>query len=99
MVLVYKTRADKRDKIPAVNHVDDTGRLQTVEERVSPRYYRLIKAFADETGVPVVLNTSFNENEPIVMTPEQAVDTFAKTKMDLLVLGNYVVRRGSSASS
>ena len=97
MVLVYKTRADKRDKIPAVNHVDDTGRLQTVEERVSPRYYRLIKAFEAETGVPVVLNTSFNENEPIVMTPEQAVETFAKTKMDLLVLGNNLVRRNGAA--
>jgi len=94
MVLVYKTREDKRDKIPAVNHVDDTGRLQTVEERVSPRYYRLIKAFGERTGVPIVLNTSFNENEPIVMTPEHAVETFAKTKMDLLVLGNLVVRRG-----
>ncbi len=95
MVLVYKTREDKRDKIPAVNHIDDTGRLQTVEERVSPRYYRLIKAFGDRTGVPIVLNTSFNENEPIVMTPEHAVETFAKTKMDLLVLGNLVVRRNS----
>jgi carbamoyltransferase len=94
MVLVYKTRGDKRGEIPAVNHVDDTGRLQTVEERVSPRYYRLIKAFGEHTGVPIVLNTSFNENEPIVMTPAHAVDTFAKTKMDLLVLGNYVVRRG-----
>jgi carbamoyltransferase len=93
MVLVYKTRDDKRDKIPAVNHVDDTGRLQTVEERVSPRYYRLIKAFGERTGVPIVLNTSFNENEPIVMTPEHAVETFAKTKMDLLVLGNLLVRR------
>ena len=85
---------DKRDEIPAVNHVDDTGRLQTVEERVNPRYYRLIKAFGDRTGVPIVLNTSFNENEPIVMTPEHAVETFSKTKMDLLVLGNLVVRRG-----
>ncbi len=94
MVLVYKTRPGKRDEIPAVNHVDDTGRLQTVEERVSPRYHGLIKAFADKTGVPIVLNTSFNENEPIVMTPEHAVETFAKTKMDLLVLGNLVVRRG-----
>jgi carbamoyltransferase len=94
MVLVYKTRAEKRSEIPAVNHVDDTGRLQTVEERVAPRYYSLIKAFSERTGVPVVLNTSFNENEPIVMTPEHAVDTFAKTKMDLLVLGNLVVRRG-----
>ena len=94
MVLVYKTRPEKRERIPAVNHVDDTGRLQTVEERVSPRYYALIKAFADRTGVPIVLNTSFNENEPIVMTPEHAVETFAKTKMDLLVLGNVVVSRG-----
>ena len=93
MVLVYKTKAERRAQIPAVNHVDDTGRLQTVEERVSPRYHRLISEFARLTGVPVVLNTSFNENEPIVMTPEQAVDTFAKTKMDLLVLGNVVVRR------
>jgi carbamoyltransferase len=96
MVLVYKTRPDKREKIPAVNHVDDTGRLQTVEERVSPRYYRLIKEFEKRTGVPVVLNTSFNENEPIVMTPEQAVDTFQKTRMDVLVLGNHVVRRSGA---
>jgi carbamoyltransferase len=94
MVLVYKTRPEQRDRIPAVNHVDDTGRLQTVEEHVAPRYYRLIKAFADKTGVPIVLNTSFNENEPIVMTPEHAVETFAKTRMDVLVLGNLVVRRG-----
>jgi carbamoyltransferase len=95
MVLVYKTKADKRERIPAVNHVDDTGRLQTVEEHVSPRYHRLISEFARLTGVPVVLNTSFNENEPIVMTPEQAVETFSKTRMDLLVLGNQVVRRSS----
>jgi carbamoyltransferase len=94
MVLVYKTRPERRTQIPAVNHVDDTGRLQTVEEHVNPRYHRLIGEFARLTGVPVVLNTSFNENEPIVMTPEQAVETFAKTKMDLLVLGNLVVRRG-----
>ena len=94
MVLVYKTRAERRGEIPAVNHIDDTGRLQTVEERVSPRYYGLIKAFGERTGVPIVLNTSFNENEPIVMTPEHAVETFGKTKMDLLVLGNLVVRRG-----
>jgi carbamoyltransferase len=96
MVLVYKTRADRREKIPAVNHVDDTGRVQTVEERVSPRYYRLIKAFEEQTGVPIVLNTSFNENEPIVMTPEQAIDTFLKTSMDMLVLGNNVVSRGDA---
>jgi carbamoyltransferase len=95
MILVYKTRAEKRREIPAVNHVDDTGRLQTVEQRVAPRYHRLISEFDRLTGVPIVLNTSFNENEPIVMTPEQAVDTFLKTKMDVLVLGNNVVRRAA----
>ena len=93
MVLVYTTRAEKRELIPAVNHVDDTGRLQTVTEAANPRYYRLIEEFERQTGVPIVLNTSFNENEPIVMTPAQAVETFLKTRMDLLVLGNYVVRR------
>jgi carbamoyltransferase len=93
MVLVYKTRPDKRDLIPAVNHVDDTGRLQTVEQRIEPRYWRLISEFDRLTGVPVVLNTSFNENEPIVMTPHEAIDTFQKTRMDMLVLGNHVVRR------
>jgi carbamoyltransferase len=96
MVLVYKTRPEKRAEIPAVNHVDDTGRLQTVEERINPRYHRLIAEFARLTGVPVVLNTSFNENEPIVMTPEQAVETFTKTRMDVLVLGNHVVRRDAA---
>jgi carbamoyltransferase len=98
MVLVYTTKPDKRSKIPAVNHVDDTGRLQTVEREVEPRYYRLIEEFAKLTGVPVVLNTSFNENEPIVMTPSEAVDTFLKTHMDVLVLGNYVVNRSSWAN-
>jgi carbamoyltransferase len=97
MILVYKTRADKRDKIPAVNHVDDTGRVQTVDQRVSPRYYRLISEFERLSGVPVLLNTSFNENEPIVMTPQDAIETFTKTKMDVLVLGNYIVRRDASA--
>jgi carbamoyltransferase len=93
MVLVYKTRPDKREAIPAVNHVDDTGRVQTVERDVSPRYYRLIEEFDKLTGVPIVLNTSFNENEPIVRTPSEAVETFLKTHMDVLVLGNYVVTR------
>jgi carbamoyltransferase len=98
MVLVYKTRAEKRELVPAVNHVDDTGRLQTVTEAANPGYYRLIKEFERQTGVPIVLNTSFNENEPIVMTPEQAVDTFQKTRMDVLVLGNLVVRRSDGRS-
>jgi carbamoyltransferase len=97
MIMVYKTRAEKRELVPAVNHVDDTGRLQTVERRVSPRYYRLIEEFDRLTGVPILVNTSFNENEPIVMTPVQAVETFTKTRMDTLVLGNYVVRREGDA--
>ena len=98
MIMVYKTRPEQRERIPAVNHVDDTGRLQTVERHVNPRYYRLIEEFERLTEVPVVLNTSFNENEPIVMTPEHAIDTFQKTRMDVLVLGNYVVRRGGDSS-
>jgi carbamoyltransferase len=97
MVLVYKTKPDKREKIPAVNHIDDTGRVQTVERAVDPRYYRLIEEFGGLTDVPVLLNTSFNENEPIVMTPTEAVDTFLKTHMDVLVLGNYVVSRNGDA--
>jgi carbamoyltransferase len=93
MVLVYKTAPDKREAVPAVNHVDDTGRLQTVESRTESRYHQLISEFERQTGVPILLNTSFNENEPIVMTPSEALDTFLKTKMDVLALGNYVVRR------
>jgi carbamoyltransferase len=95
MVLVYKTAPDKRDRVPAVNHVDDTGRVQSVESRVAPRYHRLISEFEKVTGVPIVLNTSFNENEPIVMTPSDALETFRKTKMDVLALGNYVLTRSS----
>jgi len=98
MVLVYKTRPEKRELIPAVNHVDDTGRLQTVERDVSPRYYRLIEEFGRLTGVPILLNTSFNENEPIVRTPVEAVETFLKTHMDLLVLGNYVAERDGAGA-
>jgi carbamoyltransferase len=98
MVLVYKTRIEKRELIPGVNHVDDTGRVQTVTEKASPRFYRLIEAFERLTGVPILLNTSFNENEPIVMTPQDAVETFQKTRMDLLVLGNSVVRRSGGTA-
>jgi carbamoyltransferase len=95
MVLVYKTRLEQREKIPAVNHVDDTGRVQSVEPDVLPRYWRLISEFDKLTGVPILLNTSFNENEPIVMTPTQALETFQKTRMDMLVLGNHVLRRAA----
>jgi carbamoyltransferase len=96
MIMVYKTRVEQRERIPAVNHVDDTGRLQTVEESANPRYHRLIREFDRLTGVPILLNTSFNESEPIVMTPDHALATFSKTRMDLLVLGNRIVRREQS---
>ena len=97
MVLVYDVLPDKRELVPAITHVDGTGRLQTVEESASPRYHRLISEFDRLTGVPMLLNTSFNESEPIVTSPEDALETFAKTRIDLLVLGNYVVRRSASA--
>jgi carbamoyltransferase len=93
MMQVYSIRADKRPLIPAVTHVDGSGRLQTVSEAANPRYHRLIRAFRDLTGIPMVLNTSFNENEPVVCTPAQALDCFLRTKMDVLVIGNLVVRR------
>ncbi|HVS85934.1 MAG TPA: carbamoyltransferase C-terminal domain-containing protein, partial [Gaiellaceae bacterium] len=96
MVLVYNTLPAKRSELAAVDHVDGTGRVQTVERDVSPRYYRLIEEFERQTGVPVVLNTSFNEDEPIVRTPAEALDTFLRTKMDVLVLGNLVVRRNGA---
>ncbi|MFL5928954.1 MAG: carbamoyltransferase [Gaiellaceae bacterium] len=96
MVLVYKTRTDKREVIPGVNHVDDTGRVQSVERDVLPRYAALISAFEELTGVPILLNTSFNEDEPIVMTPAHAIETFQRTHMDVLVLGNHVARSDSS---
>jgi carbamoyltransferase len=93
MLMVYQIKPERRGEIPAVTHVDGSGRLQTVSRAVNERYYQLISAFAALTGVPVVLNTSFNENEPIVCTPQHAIECFRKTKMDVLYLGNYVVRR------
>jgi carbamoyltransferase len=93
MLQVYKIRPEKRAELSAVTHEDGTGRLQTVSERSNPLYHRLIKTFGEQTGTPVVLNTSFNENEPIVNTPEEAVDCFVRTKMDALVLGKAVVRK------
>lgn len=93
MLKVYQVLPEQRQAIPAVTHVDGTGRLQTVEEKVNPRYYNLIKQFGEKTGVPVILNTSFNENEPIVCTPQEAIDCFLRTKMDVLVIGNYLVTK------
>lgn len=94
MLKVYPIRPDRRAQIPAVTHVDGTGRLQTVSERSNARYWHLIRAFEHETGVPMVLNTSFNENEPIVNTPAEALDCFLRTRMDRLMLGNVQARRG-----
>ncbi len=93
MLMVYQIKPEKRSTIPAVTHVDGSGRLQTVSREMNPRYYQLIEDFYKLTGVPVVLNTSFNENEPIVCTPRDAIDCFLKTKMDVLYIGNHVVRR------
>ena len=80
-------------EIPAVTHVDGTGRLQTVFAHTNPLYYKLIASFAALTGIPMVLNTSFNENEPVVCRPEEALDCFLRTKMDLLVMGHWVIAR------
>ena len=93
MLMVYQIKEERRQEIPAVTHVDGSGRLQTVSRELNERYYRLISDFAELTGVPVVLNTSFNENEPIVCTPQEAIECFRKTKMDVLYIGNYAVRR------
>jgi carbamoyltransferase len=93
MMQVYPIRAEKRAAIPAVTHVDGSGRLQTVTRAANPRYYRLIEAFRAATGVPLVLNTSFNENEPVVCTPAEALDCFLRTRMDLLAVGDWIVRR------
>ena len=97
MLMVYQVRQEKRGEIPAVTHVDGSGRLQTVSPDVNARYYQLISDFAALTGVPVLLNTSFNENEPIVCTPDHAIDCFLKTRMDALYIGNYATRRGDQA--
>lgn len=93
MVQAYKIRPDQQARIPAVTHADGTGRLQTVEKDSSPLYWRLINRFGEITGVPVLLNTSFNENEPIVNSPQEALDCFLRTRMDTLVIGSYIVRK------
>ena len=93
MTLTYSVKAEKRAQIPAPTHVDGTGRLQTVTREANPRYHALISAFRDITGVPLVVNTSFNDNEPIVCRPEEAIDCFLRTKMDALVVGDYLIQR------
>lgn len=94
MMQVFQIRPEKRERIPAVTHVDGSGRLQTVETSANPLYHALITAFFELTGVPMLLNTSFNENEPVVCKPQEALDCFLRTRMDVLVLGEWVVERG-----
>ena len=94
MLYVVNVRKEKQAVIPAITHVDGTGRLQTVFKEESPRYWKLINAFYEKTGVPLLLNTSFNlRGEPIVNTPENAYNTFSASGMDVLVLENYIVRK------
>jgi carbamoyltransferase len=93
MLLVLPLKEDKKDSINAVNHMG-TGRLQTIREEWNPRYYRVVEKFGQATGVPVLLNTSFNlRGEPIVTTPANAYATFSKSGIDVLVMENYMVRK------
>jgi carbamoyltransferase len=98
MLMAYKVKPEKRSSIPAPTHVDGTGRLQTVSKEENPRYWNLISEFEKLTGVPVVVNTSFNDNEPVVCKPEEAVDCFLRTKMDVLAIGNYLVEKQTETS-
>ena len=95
MMKVFQVRPNYRERIPAVVHVDGTGRLQTVHRETNPLFYRLIEHFREQTGIPLLLNTSFNENEPIVCYPEEALDCFLRTEMDVLVLLNFWLERKS----
>jgi carbamoyltransferase len=97
MMQVFQVREAQRARIPAVTHVDGSGRLQTVHRDTNPLYYSLIEHFRDLTGVPMVLNTSFNENEPIVCHPREALECFMRTMMDVLVLGRTMIRRNKNA--
>jgi carbamoyltransferase len=96
MVTAYRIKSERLRDIPAVTHADGTGRLQTVDRESNPLYWKLIRRFGDITGVPVLLNTSFNENEPIVETPAQALDCFLRTRMDVLAIGPYMLLRSEN---
>lgn len=98
MMKVFQIQESQRGKIPAITHVDGSGRLQTVSESGNSRYYHLIKRFYDKTSVPMLLNTSFNENEPVVCKPEEALSCFLRTNMDVLVLGSHLVMRAPDAA-
>ena len=99
MLHVYEIKPEWRARLVAVNHVDNTGRLQTVTREENPLYHDLIQTFARSTGIPVILNTSFNENEPIVSAPGEAIDCFARTKMDVLAIGPFLCKKAGAASS
>ena len=99
MTFAYAVRPEKRGALAAPTHVDGTARLQTVDREANPRYWGLIREFGDLTGVPAVVNTSFNDNEPIVCRPEEAIDCFLRTRMDTLVLGDFLIRRPASAEA
>jgi carbamoyltransferase len=96
MEKVFPIRPEKQSLIPAVTHVDGSGRLQSVSRRTNPLYYSLIERFYRRTGVPILLNTSLNENEPIVRTPQEAISCFLRTDMDAIILGRYMVDRDAS---
>ena len=95
MTFAYSVRPEKRDRHPGAHARGWNGRLQTVEPPANPRYWRLIREFGNLTGVPVLVNTSFNDNEPIVCSPEEAINCFLRTRMDVLVLGSFVLRKTS----
>jgi carbamoyltransferase len=99
MLHVFPVAVAQRDTLPAVTHVDGTGRVQTVSARDNPLFHRLLQAFDRLTGVPVLINTSFNENEPIVNEPAEALDCFLRTGMDVLVLGNYILEKRATHDS
>tara|TARA_X000000368_G_scaffold1664_1_gene1302 strand:+ start:13205 stop:14941 length:1737 start_codon:yes stop_codon:yes gene_type:complete len=96
MMHVYKIRKEWRYRLPAVNHIDNTARLQTVSKEENYKFYDLINEFKRKTGIPLLLNTSFNENEPIVCNPDEAVNCFVRTKMDLLVIGNFIIKKNKN---
>jgi carbamoyltransferase len=99
MTMAPKIRADKAHLIPAAAHVDGTGRIQSVDRATNPRYHGLIEEYARLTGIPVILNTSFNRQEPIVARPEEAISCFLRTELDVLVLGDcYVTDRNATAT-
>ncbi|MEN8217070.1 MAG: carbamoyltransferase C-terminal domain-containing protein, partial [Pseudomonadota bacterium] len=96
MLMAYPVKEEVRDQIPAVVHVDGTSRIQRVKKETNPRYHLLISEFQKLTGVPIVLNTSFNDSEPIVCTPKDAINTFLKTEIDYLALGNFIVSKADN---